>query len=70
MNIEQIVRNREILDKELRRALSSMEKKDTIFEIRKKIKDNQDACPHFSAVLNFVQTDDYCPYCGKKIGRN
>lgn len=54
MNIEQIVRNREILDKELRRALSSMEKKDTIFEIRKKIKDNQDACPHFNAVLNFV----------------
>jgi hypothetical protein len=40
MNIEEIVHNHEIFDRELRHALSSMEKKDTIFEIRKKIIEN------------------------------
>lgn len=40
MSIEEIIKNHEILNNELRHALSSMEKKDTIFEIQKKIKAN------------------------------
>lgn len=70
MSIEEIIKNHEILNYELRHALSSMEKKDTIFEIQKKIKANQAMCPHFDAKLNFVQIDEHCPYCGKIIGRN
>lgn len=66
MNIDDIIATKEILDQELKLALSTMEKKDTIYKIREKIKLNQENCPHFSDKYNFVWTDDTCPYCGKK----
>lgn len=67
MNIDEIIQNKEILDKALYVALSTMEKKTVIKELRQKIKDNQAACPHFSEKYNFVMIDDICPYCGKKL---
>ena len=71
MNIDEIIYMREKLDNELRMALSSMEKKDTIREIREAIKRNQNACPHFSTKYNWTVADgSTCPYCGKKdLGR-
>ena len=41
MNIQEIIKTRENLEKELRLALASMEKKETIFMIKKKIDENQ-----------------------------
>lgn len=40
MNIDEIIQNKERLELELRKALSSMEKKDTIFKIREQIRKN------------------------------
>ena len=70
MNIQEIIKTRENLEKELRLALASMEKKETIFMIKKKIDENQFNCPHFDLTLNFSQIDNHCPYCGKDLGRN
>ena len=67
MNIDEIIRNKERLDAELLSALSTMEKKDAIFKIREQIEENQNACPHYSEKYNFVQVNDICPYCGRKI---
>lgn len=66
--IEEIIKERERLDRELRNALSTMEKKETVNEIKKQIKVNQSKCPHFDSEHNFNLTwvDDTCPYCGKK----
>lgn len=65
MNIDEIIQNKERLELELRKALSSMEKKDTIFKIREQIRKNQDNCPHYSSKYNWTHVDR-CPYCGKK----
>ena len=64
--IEEIIAEKERLDKELKIALSTMEKKNTIKEIQAKIHINQQRCPHIDAKYNFVWIDDTCPYCGKK----
>ena len=64
--IEDIMATKEKLEKELAIALSTMEKKDTINEIKAKMRINQSKCPHFSSKYNFVWVDDTCPYCGKK----
>jgi len=64
MNIEEIIENRERLDRELRMALSTMEKKDTIAKIRLDIIKNQRACPHFDNRYNWTVIDGVCPYCG------
>jgi hypothetical protein len=69
--IDDIIAEKERLDKELKVALATMEKKDTINEIKAKIKINQSKCPHFDAKYNFTWVDDTCPYCGKKhVGRD
>lgn len=65
MNIDEIIKTHDILQKELRMALSTMEQKDTVYQIREKIKINQSRCPHFSVDYNYVWVDDRCPYCGK-----
>lgn len=67
MSIEEIIGRREILNKELRAALASMEQKDTIFEIKKQLNELQAECPHFSDVFCWVIADGTCPYCGKKL---
>lgn len=64
--IDDIIAEKERLDRELRIAVSTMEKKDTIREIQAKIKINQARCPHFDLKYNFTWVDDTCPYCGKK----
>ena len=63
--INDIIAEKERLDKELRIALATMEKKDTVKEIQIKIKENQARCPHCDTKYNFVWVDDTCPYCGK-----
>ena len=64
--IQDIIAEKERLDKALKVALSTMEKKDTIQEIKSKMRINQSRCPHFDNKYNFVWVDDTCPYCGKK----
>ena len=67
MNIEEIIKNRERLDKELRFALSTMERKDTIAKIRLDILKNQKTCPHFDNKYNWAVVDRICPYCGFQL---
>lgn len=67
MNIEEIITNRNRLDNELRQALSTMERKDTIAKIRLDIIKNQRACPHFDNNYNWAVIDGVCPYCGFKL---
>lgn len=64
MNIDDIIHTRNELNKELRLALSTMERKDTIERIRTQIIDNQKHCPHTSSKYNWAIVDDTCPYCG------
>ena len=67
MNIDEIIATHQQLDAELRIALSTMERKDDIKEIRKKIQANQESCPHYSNKYNFICEDNKCPYCGKTL---
>ena len=46
MNIDNIISNHERLDRELKIALSTMERSDRVFEIKKEIIENQKQCPH------------------------
>ena len=64
--IDDIIVERERLDRLLMQAVATMEKKDTIDKIRSLIRINQNNCPHFSSKYNYVFVDDTCPYCGKK----
>lgn len=68
MTIEEIMKTRKLLDFELAKALTTMERKDTIYELRMRILENQRACPHFSEKYNFAEEDGKCPYCGKIMG--
>ena len=65
--IDDIIAEKERLDKELKVALATMEKKDDIPKIRELIKENQNKCPHFSNKYNWEIRDETCPYCGAKI---
>ena len=64
MNIDKIISNKERLNKELRIALSTMERSDKIYEIKKEIIENQKVCPHVSNKYNWAIVDSICPYCG------
>ena len=64
--IDDIIAERERLDRLLMQAVATMEKKDTIDKIRSLIRINQNNCPHFSSKYNYAFVDDTCPYCGKK----
>ena len=64
MTIDEIIANHEKLDKELRIALSTMERSDAISEIRHRIIENQTRCPHFSSKYNWMIAYGKCPYCG------
>ena len=54
------------LNKELRQALSRMERTDKVLIIREAIKDLQTICPHNNGSFDFSNNDE-CPYCGKKF---
>ena len=70
MNIDDIIATKERLNNELRVALATMEKKDTIRQIKQAIEENQMRCPHFSMKYNLASKFDTCPYCGKNdLGR-
>ena len=64
MNIDEIIERHEQLDKELKNALSVMERSDKIKSIRMQIVENQRACPHFSEKYNWTIAYGRCPYCG------
>lgn len=68
MNIDEIISRRAELDIKLKRALSTMELKNTVSEIRDEMAENQMRCPHVSTRYNWSVIDGVCPYCGKKVG--
>ncbi len=67
MKIDDLISRHEQLSRDLNIALSTMERKSTIAEIRKQLIELQNVCPHFSNELNYEMTDGHCPYCGKKL---
>lgn len=66
MNIENIKDKYSELSKELKQALSTMQRSDRVFVIRDEIKDLQALCPHNNGSFDFTTTD-YCPYCGRRF---
>ena len=66
MDIDNIKVKYETLNKELKDAVSRMERTDRVFIIRDAIKDLQALCPHNNGSFDFSDTE-YCPYCGKKM---
>lgn len=67
MNVANIIKQREVISRQLTFALSTMDKKDTIKELREQLIDLQKQCPHFDSNFNWTIIDDECPYCGKVI---
>lgn len=67
MTIDKIIHTHELLAKQLKNALSTMEKKDDLPQIRQAILENQSHCPHFDSYYNWAIVDETCPYCGKKL---
>ena len=68
MDINSIKEKYDNLSKDLKQAVSRMEKTDRVFVIRDAIKDLQTLCPHDNGSFDF-STTEYCPYCGKKFGK-
>ena len=68
MDINSIKVKYDNLSKDLKQAVSRMEKTDRVFVIRDAIKDLQTLCPHDNGSFDF-STTEYCPYCGKKFGK-
>ena len=67
IEIDKIIKTKNQLDKELKLALSTMNKTDAVRELFEKIKANQLNCPHYSDKYNWAIVDEVCPYCGKKL---
>jgi hypothetical protein len=68
MDINSIKAKYDNLSKDLKQAVSRMEKTDKVFVIRDAIRDLQILCPHDNGSFDF-STTEYCPYCGKKFGK-
>lgn len=66
MDINSVKNKYDSLNKELRQALSRMERTDKVLVIREAIKDLQMICPHNNGSFDFSNNDE-CPYCGKKF---
>ncbi len=66
IDIDEIISTHKRLDQELQIALSTMERKDTVKDIRRQIKENQKRCPHMSIRYNLAEENGICPYCGRK----
>lgn len=67
MKIEEIMARRSKIETDLRIALSTMEKKETIHKLRQNLVELQNKCPHFSLEHSYAIIDEKCPYCGAKI---
>ena len=63
--IDDIMAEKERLDRLLQLAVATMERKETLNEIRAQMRVNQARCPHFSHKYNYTWVGDTCPYCGK-----
>ena len=68
MDINNIKKEYDSLNDELKRIVSRMERTDKVFVIRDAIKDLQKLCPHNNGSYDFSDTEE-CPYCGKKFGK-
>lgn len=64
MRIEDIITRRKALEKELKLAVATMERKDKIYELRVAMLENQKRCPHTSDKFNWELDGHNCPYCG------
>ena len=51
---------------ELMTALSTMDLKKDIPNIRKEIAELQDMCPHKNSMMDFSHEEE-CPYCGRRF---
>lgn len=69
MTMKDIIQRHALLERQLQYALATMEKKETIHDLRIQLIDLQSQCPHMSDEYNFTWVDNECPYCGKKIDR-
>ena len=67
MTAYEIALKRQALERELTFALDTFQRKDTIGNLRKQLRDLQLQCPHWDDEHVFVATDEHCPYCGKKL---
>ena len=67
MKMDKIIQRHREIEQELHKALSTMEKKDTIIQLREELKNLQNECPHFSNKYNWEAKEDICPYCGKQL---
>jgi len=67
MDINEIKMRCNRLNNDLRIALSTMDKKDSVFFIKNQIKELQDLCPHKINEMYDFSNDNECPYCGKKF---
>ena len=66
MEMDTIKTKYNILNQELKQALSTMEYSDRVITIKESIKELQDICPHNNGSYDFSITEN-CPYCGKKF---
>lgn len=67
MDINEIKTKYQNLNLDLRQALSTMEKKDSVILIRQQIEELQQLCPHKINDTYDFSHSDHCPYCGKKF---
>ena len=67
MDINEIQARYNNLNRDLRTALATMEKKETVFVIKQQIKELQSICPHKINDMYDFSNDKECPYCGKQF---
>lgn len=65
MDIKEIQSQYTKLNQDLRTAVSTMERKNTIKIIRQQIKELQELCPHKLNEEYDFTSEKCCPYCGK-----
>ena len=68
VNIDDIIERHESLERQLKFALSSFEKKEAVKQLRQEIINNQKQCPHLSDKYNWTVASNRCPYCGAQLG--
>ena len=66
MTIEEIIFKTADLNRRLNKALTTMERNDEVFNIRKEIKEIQAQCPHGNEKYHWDVETKACPYCGFK----
>lgn len=67
MDINEIQARFNNLNRDLKKALATMEKKETVFVIKQQIKELQEICPHKINDLYDFSNDAECPYCGRRF---